>query len=320
MFSTTRAPSSSEETYGFIGLGQMGYHMANNLYKNSGKNLVVYDINPKAVSRFIEYNKQQSSNDSLRIEVASSPREVAEKSSFIMTMLPESPHIKEAYLGEKGILSGISPGKICVDSSTIEPTVSLEVTKEVAKASAIGVDGPVSGGVMGAEAGTLTFMVGAPEKSIVERVEPALLSMGKNVVHCGDLGTGLIAKICNNLLLAVTMVGACEALHLGTKLGMDPKLLSSIMNISSGRSWTIDTANPIPGYLPNSPSSKGYEGGFAIKLILKDVGLAMSAAKDTKSSMMASALTEQIYRHVSNYEQYSNKDFSVLYKWLKENK
>ena len=174
-------------------------------------------------------------------------------------------------------------------------------------------------GVMGAEAGTLTFMIGAPEKSIVDRVRHTLLNMGKNVVHCGDLGTGLIAKICNNLLLAVTMVGTCEALHLGTKLGMDPKLLSSIMCISSGRCWSTDTANPIPGYIPTSPSSKNYEGGFAIKLILKDVGLAMCAAKDTKSSLMASALTEQIYRHVSNYDQYSTKDFSVLYKWLSEN-
>lgn len=173
---------------------------------------------------------------------------------------------------------------------------------------------------MGAENGSLTFMVGSPDKSLVDQVEPILLNMGKAVVHCGDLGSGLIAKICNNLLLAVTMVGACEALHLGTKLGMDPKLLSSIMNISSGRSWSTDTANPIPGYIPTSPSSKNYDGGFSIKLILKDVGLAMSAAKETKTPMMASALTEQIYRHVSNYEKYSTKDFSILYKWLSENK
>ncbi|KAJ1677183.1 hypothetical protein EV182_006701 [Spiromyces aspiralis] len=173
---------------------------------------------------------------------------------------------------------------------------------------------------MGAEAGTLTFMVGCPDKTVTEeRLKPVLLHMGKNVVHCGNYGTGLIAKICNNLLLAVTMVGACEALHLGAKLGMDPKLLSSIMNISSGRSWSTDTANPIPGYIPTAPSSKNYEGGFAIKLILKDVGLAMKVAKDTRSSLMASALTEQIYRHVSNYERYSTKDFSVLYKWLSEN-
>jgi 3-hydroxyisobutyrate dehydrogenase len=174
-------------------------------------------------------------------------------------------------------------------------------------------------GTLGAEAGTLTFMVGSPDASIFQTVKDTLLThMGKNIVHCGTVGNGQVAKICNNMLLGISMVAASETMNLGVKLGMDPKLLAGIINTSSGRCWSTDTYNPCPGVLPNVPSSRDYEGGFGTSLMAKDLGLAVSAAQEVKASVLLGALAGQVYTQVSGTEGFEKKDFSSVYKWLNQ--
>jgi 3-hydroxyisobutyrate dehydrogenase len=170
-------------------------------------------------------------------------------------------------------------------------------------------DAPVSGGVNGAQAGTLTFMVGGDGKD-VERARPILSMMGKNIVHCGPSGNGQVAKICNNLVLGVSMIGVAEAMNLGIRLGMDPKKLSDVINSSSGRCWSSDSYNPTPGVLENSPASRDYEGGFASALMAKDLGLARTAARSVKAFLPMANAAEEIYS-----AQEKNKDFGVVYKF-----
>lgn len=162
----------------------------------------------------------------------------------------------------------ITPGTLCIDSSTIDQIASVEIAKLTAEKGASYIDAPVSGGVGGAQAGTLTFMVGGPQKDF-DRAKPLLQNMGKSVVHCGDVGTGQAAKICNNMLLGIEMIGVAEAMNLGVKMGLDPKLLAGIINTSSGRCWSSDTYNPVPHVIEGIPSCKNYEGGFGASLMAK---------------------------------------------------
>ncbi len=179
------------------------------------------------------------------------------------------------------------------------------------------VDAPVSGGVGGAEAGTLTFMVGG-EVQDFEIARPILQAMGKNIVHCGGVGNGQVAKICNNMMLAIEMIATAEGMTLAAKLGMDPKVFAAIVNTSSGRCWSSDTYNPYPGVLENVPSSRGYTGGFGADLMLKDLTLATDAAKVAKQPVMLGALAQQIYQKHSN-DGNGPKDFSsVILQYMKQ--
>jgi 3-hydroxyisobutyrate dehydrogenase len=185
--------------------------------------------------------------------------------------------VKECLLGKNnrnGILSIAKAGSLVIDCSTIDPDISVELN-DIAKNKGIAmIDAPVSGGVNGADAGTLTFMVGGLDVN-VEKARPLLEAMGKKIVHCGGPGTGGITKLCNNLALAIQMIGTAEALALGKKLGMDPKKLSEVMSTSTARCWSVDTYNPCPGVMENVPSSRNYEGGFSCSLMEKDIGLAI---------------------------------------------
>ena len=160
----------------------------------------------------------------------------------------------------------------------------------------------------------MTFMVGGP-KATFDRAKPVLEKMGKNIVHCGDAGTGQVAKLCNNMLLAIGMIGTAEAMNLGKRLGMDPKLLANVINTSSGRCWSSDTYNPCPGVLPNVPASRGYTGGFASALMAKDLGLAAAAASDSKSVIPLGSLSYQVYTAMSAAG-LDQKDFSSVFQWL----
>jgi len=160
-------------------------------------------------------------------------------------------------------------------------------------------DAPVSGGTGGAEGGTLTFMVGA-DPTLFERIKPLLAQMGRNIVHCGGVGTGQVAKICNNMLLGISMIGVAEAMNLGVALGIDPKVLAGIINTSSGRCWSSDTYNPYPGVLEKAPASRGYTGGFGTDLMLKDLGLATDAARQAKQSVVLGAAAQQLYQLASS--------------------
>lgn len=312
---STNSSNGEDGTIGFIGLGQMGFHMAQHLRtKSQNSPFVVYDMNQQAMGRFQSENKGS-------VEIASSPADLASRASVVVTALPESAHVKDAYLGECGVIQGLRKDTLCIDSSTIDTSVSVDVSKQLIAAGARAVDAPISGGIMGAKAATLTFMVGSQTSADFEQAKVHLEKMGKNVVQCGDLGAGQAAKICNNLLLAISMIGTAEAMNLGVRLGLDPKILAGIINTSSGRCWSSDTANPVPDVIETAPSTNQYNGGFKSRLMLKDLGLVSNAAKESKTPLMMGALAENIYRHISSTtETMADRDFSVVYQWLSGNK
>ncbi|CAG0882340.1 unnamed protein product [Darwinula stevensoni] len=213
----------------------------------------------------------------------------------------------------------VKPGTLLIDSSTIDPGTAKMVAAEAEKKGAMYMDAPVSGGVNAAKAATLTFMVGAKSKGEFEAAKILLSSMGKNIVHCGDVGMGQAAKICNNMLLAISMIGTAETMNLGIRLGLDAKLLASILNSSSGRCWSSEVYNPVPGILENVPSSKDYEGGFGAALMTKDLGLAATAANSTHTPIPLGSLAHQIYRLMLGAG-FGGKDFSSVYKFLQQQK
>lgn len=296
---------SSNATVGFIGLGNMGGHMAQNLLK-SGKSLIVYDISAEACN----------SLKNAGAAVGESPAEVATKANKIVTMLPSSPHVKAVYSGEQGIFGTMQKGTLLMDSSTIDPSVSQEIATKAEELGASFVDSPVSGGVNAAKDRLLTFMVGGKESAFAE-AKVYLDMMGKNVIHCGAVGTGQAAKICNNMLLAISMIGTSEAMNLGIKLGLDAKMLAHILNVSSGRCWSSEIYNPVPGVKEGVPSSNDYKGGFGTALMTKDLGLAQNAAINTKSPTPLGSLCLHLYRIMCNTG-FAEKDFSSAFKFLQE--
>jgi 3-hydroxyisobutyrate dehydrogenase len=217
---------------------------------------------------------------------------------LIVTMLPAAAHVKAVYLGDDGLLANVRPGVLLIDSSTIDPHSAREVAAAAEKHGNPMLDAPVSGGTGGAAAGTLTFMVGGSDADF-DRAQPVLAAMGKNIVHCGGSGNGQAAKVANNLLLGISMIGVAEAMSLGVALGVDPKVLAGILNTSSGRCWSSDTYNPFPGVMDNVPASRGYEGGFGSDLMLKDLGLASEAAKQVRQPVLLGALAQQLYQTFS---------------------
>lgn len=246
---------------------------------------------------------------------ASSPADAACDADFVVTMLPSNDHVEKVYLGEDGILSTAKSGTFCIDSSTVDPAISRKVGEKLSKEKGVSfVDAPVSGGVGGAKAGTLTFMVGGSDQEFA-RASPILKGMGETLVHCGKLGSGEVAKLCNNLVLAISMLGVSEAMNIGLKLGIDKKRLADILNTSSARCWSSDTYNPVPGVMDNVPSSNNYEGGFGTDLMLKDLGLASDAAKAAKAPIPLGSAAQQFYQQVS-VNGLGGKDFSVAYKFL----
>jgi len=297
---------ASNSLVGFIGLGNMGGHMARNLL-SKGHSLVVYDVYPEVMAALVEAGAVATH----------SPGEVAEKTNRIVTMLPNSPNVVEAYLGANGILSAAKPGTLLLDSSTIDPSTSKDIATEAKKKNVVYMDAPVSGGVNVAKAGNLTFMVGGDAKDFTT-AKALLECMGKNIVHCGVVGTGQAAKICNNMLLAIGMIGTSETINLGKRLGLDPKLLSQILNTSSGRCWSSEVYNPVPGLLEGVPSNNDYQGGFSTALMTKDLGLAQNAATKTTSPTPLGSMCHQIYR-IMCQKGFSNKDFSYIYQFLQEN-
>ncbi|KAM9055604.1 LOW QUALITY PROTEIN: 3-hydroxyisobutyrate dehydrogenase, mitochondrial-like [Megaptera novaeangliae] len=292
---------ASKTPVGFTGVGNMGNPMAKNLMKH-GYPLIIYDVLPDACKEFLDAGE------------LSSPADVAEKADRIITMLPTSINAIEAYSGANGILKKVKKGSLLIDSGTIDPMVSKELAKEVEKMGAVFMDAPVSGGVGAARSGNLTFMVGGVEEEFTAAQE-LLGCMGSNVVRCGDVGTGQAVKICNNLLLAISMIGTAEAMNLGIRLGLDPKLLAKILNMSSGRCWSSDTYNPVPGVMDGVPSANNYQGGFGTTLMAKDLGLAQDSATSTKSPILLGSQAHQIYRMMCA-KGYSKKDFSSVFQFL----
>lgn len=268
----------------FIGLGNMGAPMARNLLK-AGHALTVFDLNASAVASLCEAGAAR----------AGSAKEAVADADFVITMLPAAAHVRRVYQADDGVLAGVRRDVPLVDCSTIDPSTVREVAEAARAQGNPFADAPVSGGTGGAQAGTLTFMVGA-EPALHERLSPVLSAMGRNVVRCGDTGTGQVAKICNNLILGISMIGVSEAMALGERLGIDAQVLAGIVNTSTGRCWSSDTCNPYPGVIDTAPSTRGYTGGFGAELMLKDLGLANDAARAVRQPLFLGALAQQVYQ------------------------
>jgi 3-hydroxyisobutyrate dehydrogenase len=286
---------------GFIGLGHMGGPMAANLLK-AGHEVSAFDLSVPALD----------AAKAAGATLAASPRAAAEGAEVVVTMLPAAAHVKAVYLNDDGVLAGVAKGVPLIDSSTIDPATARLIGEAAGKQGNPFADAPVSGGVVGAQAGTLTFMVGANE-ALFDTLRPVFSGMGKNMVRCGETGTGQIAKLCNNLLLGISMVGVAEAMKLGENLGIEPKVLASIVNTSTGRCWSSDTCNPYPGIIETAPASRDYSGGFGADLMLKDLGLAVDAARSVKQPVFMGGLAQQLYQSMSQ-QGLGGIDFSGIIK------
>jgi 3-hydroxyisobutyrate dehydrogenase len=285
---------------GFIGLGNMGLPMAINLLK-AGYQVTGFDLVQSQLDAFAKAGGKTVAN----------ANDAAKNVDVLISMLPASRHVEGLYLGDSGLLANINPQTILVDCSTISPKVAQAVASAAQAKGFEMLDAPVSGGTAGAQAGTLTFMVGG-QQSAVERIRPLLEKMGKNIFHAGANGAGQTVKVCNNMLLGIQMLGTCEALRLGIANGMDPKILSDIMSKSSGRNWALELYNPCPGVMDNVPSSKDYAGGFGVDLMLKDMGLATENAEALEASVPLGKLAQQLYEAHSKAG-HGQLDFSSVF-------
>jgi 3-hydroxyisobutyrate dehydrogenase len=294
----------STKTVAFFGLGNMGRPMALNLSK-AGFRVVGYDVSAACLD----------AAKALGLEVAKNPLVAVESADFVFSMLPASQHVLDLYGGQnQELLKGIPKQALIVDSSTISPQAAKEVSMMAESQGKAMIDAPVSGGTGGAQAGTLTFMVGGTPQDF-ERSKALLAPMGKNFFYAGASGSGQIAKVCNNMLLAIHMIGTAEALALGKNLGMDPKVLSEIMSKSSGRNWSLEVYNPYPGVQAGVPASKNYEGGFMVDLMTKDLGLAIEAGLQSQTSLPLGSVARSLYQTLRSAG-LGKKDFSVVQTFL----
>jgi len=288
----------------FVGLGHMGLPMALNLLK-AGLALSCYDLAeaPLALAEAAGARRAASIADAVT------------GADVIITMLPASRHVEGAYLeAEGGVLAHAKAGALLIDCSTIAPAAAIRVAQAAAECGMAMIDAPVSGGTAGAQAGTLTFMVGG-EAAVLERARPWLETMGSHIFHAGASGCGQTAKVCNNMLLGILMLGTSEALRLGMANGMDPAALSQIMSKSSGRNWALEVYNPCPGVMPTAPASRGYQGGFGVDLMLKDLGLAVEAAQSHAAATPLGELARQQYQRLSA-QGHGGLDFSCAFAYL----
>ncbi len=280
----------------------MGAGMAKNLLEK-GFQVSVYDLVPENVAHMV----------ALGATGANTPAETVKDADVVISMLPAGKHVMQLYFGENndGIVFSAKPNTLFIDSSTIEAQTAKKIASGVIKLGHRFCDAPVSGGVAGAAAGTLTFILGGSEQDVAE-AKAVLGAMGQNIFHAGDIGAGQIAKICNNMLLAILMTGTSEALQLAIDNGLDPKVMSQIMQKSSGSNWTLEKYNPCPDIMPNVPSSNGYQGGFMVNLMNKDLGLAMDTAAHTRSTTPMGALAKSLYQ-IHGLQGNGQKDFSSIF-------
>ncbi len=290
----------------FIGLGNMGEPMAVNLIK-AGHILNIFDLVDAPLKRL----------EKIGASICLNAKQSVENVDFVISMLPAGKHVEGLYLGEEGLLNYISKETLVIDCSTIDVSTTKKLSFEAINKGISMLDAPVSGGVNGAIAGTLSFMVGS-SKEMFTLVETLLQDMGQNIFHAGNAGSGQMAKACNNMLLGILMAGTSEALQLGIANGLDPKVLSEIMIKSSSRNWTLEVYNPCPDVLENVPSSNNYEGGFALDLMLKDMNLAMKASIESNSPTPLGAISRNLYSQYSN-EGKGGKDFSNIFNLFSQN-
>jgi 3-hydroxyisobutyrate dehydrogenase len=288
---------------GFIGVGNMGSLMARNLIK-AGHSLKVYDVSEEAVNFVVQSGAKR----------AASVRDAASGVDFVVTMLPVGGNVREVFLGE-GVITAADKGTLLIDSSTIDVETARAVHAAAAERGFAMLDAPVSGGVSGADAGTLTFMCGG-DKAAFQKALPLLQQMGKNIVHCGGPGYGQVTKICNNMVAGIITLATAEAFVLGEKLGVARQTLFDVMSTSSAGSFVLSRMCPVPGPVPGSASSNGFKPGFAAKLMLKDLRLSQSAAQMAETSTpLGAAATAAFAMHIANG--HGDLDISSIVKLIK---
>jgi 3-hydroxyisobutyrate dehydrogenase len=285
----------------FIGLGNMGGGMAANLAK-AGHEVIAFDLSKDALDRAAAHG----------CKVADSAEQAVAGAEAVVTMLPAGKHVADVYRGN--VLRNAPKSAILLDCSTIDVATAKAVEGEAQSAGFTMVDAPVSGGIAAAEGGTLTFMVGGSDDGF-ERARPLLEKMGKAVIHAGGPGAGQAAKICNNMLLGATMAATCEAFVLAQKLGLDPQTFYDISSKASGQSWSMTSYCPVPGVGPETPADRGYEGGFAAALMLKDLKLAMEAADEAGAYTPMGGEAEELYERFVERGG-GGRDFSALIKMI----
>lgn len=291
-------------TTGFIGLGNMGGPMARNLLK-AGYRIQAFDLAPSARKALADAGAA----------LADHAGDVAAGAQVVVTMLPAGEHVKRVYLESGGLLEKASPGTLLIDCSTIDVATARLVHETAAKSGLQFVDAPVSGGVGGATAGTLTFMCGGTDAAFA-KAKPVLEKMGKNIFHAGGPGNGQAAKICNNMLLGISMIGVCEAFVLAEKLGLDHQTLYDISSTASGQCWSLTSYCPVPGPVPASPANRDYQAGFTAAMMLKDLKLAQNAAATAGAATPLGANAAALY---AMYEAagHGAVDFSGIIKMLR---
>ena len=288
----------------FIGLGNMGGPMSANLVK-AGHAVTGFDLAPTMLDGLAKAGGKPAPSAAAAVADA----------EVVITMLPAGPQVRLAYSGEGGILASTKSGALLIDSSTIDVESARAVSKAAAERGFDMLDAPVSGGVAGATAGTLTFMVGGSAAGF-ERAKPILEKMGKTIVHAGLAGNGQAAKICNNMMLAVAMIGVCEGFQLAEKLGLDIQKLFDISSKSSGQSWAMTNYCPVPGPVPAAPSNRDYQAGFTADMMLKDLKLAQQAAHAAGAVTPMGAEAAALYQLLASAG-LGAKDFSVMFRFLK---
>lgn len=283
----------------FIGLGNMGGPMAANLVR-AGHAVHGFDLSGAAMERLAAIGGK----------AAASIADAVRDAQVVITMLPAGEHVLAAYDGPDGVLANAATDAVLIDSSTVPPEIPRQLAK-LARPGTLLLDAPVSGGTAGAAAGTLTFMVGG-DAALVERMRALLSQMGRAIHHGGHLGAGQTLKLCNNMLLGILMAGTSEALRLGIANGLDPKVLSAVMQQSSGRNWTLEVYNPCPGVMENAASSRGYTGGFATDLMAKDLRLAHGAAEASGVATPLGDLARRVFE-VHRANGHGALDFSSIF-------
>ncbi|KAI6019641.1 3-hydroxyisobutyrate dehydrogenase [Pisolithus orientalis] len=308
-------------TTAFIGLGRMGSEMAHNLFLNKFSEspdfgFVVCDAIPESAVSF--QRSFLSRFPEALIEVVRTPEEAVRASATVVTMLPSSPEVQTVYTESNG--DHTRPTTLLIDSTTLDVDVARRVAGAAEESKALMIDAPVSGGVAGAKAGTLSFLVGGTEAAF-RKAEPILSHMGKRIIYCGSSGAGLSAKICNNLVLGVQQIVVAEAMLLGQALGLDPAVLAGVINSSTGACWASSVNNPVPSSLPDKspPCERDYEGGFATALMIKDMRLATDIASARRSPLPLGQAARDLYARVLKVSpELARKDFSSVYRYLKD--
>jgi 3-hydroxyisobutyrate dehydrogenase len=288
---------------GFIGLGNMGLPMAQNLLK-AGHTVEGVDVSSAAVDKL-------KASGGAGVETA---KTAAARADVVITMLPSGKEVREVYLGSSGIIDNANAGTLLIDCSTIDVESARHVSDAAKKAGFEMVDAPVSGGVGGATAGTLTFMVGGPE-AVFGKARPILEKMGKNIVHAGDSGSGQAAKICNNMILGISMIAVSEGFMLGKRLGLDAQKLFNVVSTASGSCWSLVNYCPVPGPVPASPANRDYQAGFTAAMMLKDLLLAQQASAAAGAATPLGAEAAQLFSLFVNAGN-AGKDFSGIIKML----